>query len=559
MTEEGLPIHEIREDLNGDLIGEAPEPTWSGDAVAREEAEEEDYWSEEAKARREAKRRLIFGDDEGDDDEEDDDSGSTAPAEDDASAAQVQEPEDISTDAQPTSPLPRRSSLTSSNGPKSILKPPGRKKSVTFDESVPVPPDSPPVITSGKVGFPLPTTDINTETSEFEPRPIPIIPVPKPAVKNTVGESFAGFKRGFLSPSSPSKPAPHITPTAPDMPPVKKAPSLFAQRMAAQEHPKIEEILAETVEETVEEEPVKPAVKDAITERASGLPKMSESKHMSSMKPAVVERASEPLLPPSRNPGPSHIGMASSSRSNGAASRITEIGNDEDEDEEQEEEEEDDEEYDDEEEEEDEYDLEQVIHAREIAQEYHRLHASQDRPRRDDDDAMDVSAVMDSLYEEGLEGEDEAADGEAGIGEGGVMMGLPQLSADGKIVNPTPDGIRQFVRIGRLDNGNLVLAPGEEGWSDDENEEKTKHREGLKRQLLGLDPPKPPAVIQPRKPPVMDVGMPPAVVTDRIVETPVEQQSGNYQAESTEQTAPATPAVEKPKKVSRFKAARMGG
>jgi len=533
VTEEGLPIHEIREDLNGELIGEAPTPSWTGDTVIRvEEEDTEDYWSEEAKARREAKRRLIFGDDEGDEDDEEEEDGisDVVPG----AQAQVQEVEET---FEPASSLPRRSSLTSSNHPRSILKPPGRKKSVTFDESIPLPPDSPPANNSGKMGFPLPATDIGTEQAEFEPRPVPIIPMPKPAVKNTVGESFAGFKRGFLSGSSSAKAKPDIASTSPDTPPAKKAPSLFAQRMAAQEHPRIEEISSEVAEE----ESVKPAVKEGIVERANGLPKMSENKHMSSMKPAVVERAPEPLPPSTRALTSSQIGMPSSSRPVNAGAQITELGEDEDEDENDEGEYEEDDD-------DDEYDLEQVIHAREIALEYHRLHASQHRPRReDDDDAMNVSAVMDSLYEEGLDDDEGAEDGEAGIGEGGVVMALPQLSAEGQIVNPTPDGIRQFVRVGRLDNGNLVLAPGEEGWSDDENEEKAKHREGLKRQLLGLDPPKPPAVPQPKKPAVVDVGLPPAVVTEPIADEKEKQAD-----KVVEQP------VDKLKKVSRFKAARMG-
>ena len=236
------------------------------------------------------------------------------------------------------------------------------------------------------------------------------------------------------------------------------------------------------------------------------------------MKPAVVERVPEPSKPPPQS-------YRSANHDEGGEDDY------------------DDEDYD--EEDEDEYDLDDALLAREVALDYHRRQTYGALGRRQDSD------------DEGEEG---------GDGEDNVMMALPSISANGQILNPTPDDIRKYIRVGRLENGNLVLAPGEAGFSDDEEDEEKKARvEQVKRQLLGQEPvgsspaPPPPApVSEAVRGIVENVNLPPTVAT----ETPATARASN--ATSAARPSPAsTPSsqpavVEVPKKVSRFKAARMG-
>lgn len=523
VNEEGLPIREIREDMDGLLIGDAPEPTTDGNYITDEP--EDDYWSEEAKARREILRNRLFG--HGDDDSD----LSEAEEEDTAADVKIQFAQ-ISDSEQPSSPIPpvspsapSRSSSISGSTPRSILKPaPTRKKSVTFDESVPLPPDSPPVGSHpSKMGFPLPVED-------YEPRPVPVIAAPRPMPKASSSNGFGGFKRGFLDPPKTHTPPIHPTSTDPAAGVAKKGPSLFAQRMAAQEHPRIEEATVEEVEDVNT-----PPVKGKIVERPvgqPGLPKMSETKPMTSMKNAVVERESAPssdkvkVEPPMRN---------------GADGQDGDDNEDDD-----------DYDYDDgddegDEEDEDEYDLDEALLAREIALDYHRNQGYLSRATRGtDSDEEQMAEDAEGLGEE-MTLEDD--------GQGGVMMALPQISTGGQIVNPTPDDLRKFVRVGRLQNGNLVLAPGEEGWSDDEDEVKRARREAARQQLLGSGPvvvehPEekdevkavpPKRASAPTLPPVVATG--PGPIRE-VTEKKVEEK--------------AQAPVEPPKKVSKFKAARMG-
>lgn len=510
INEEGLPIREIREDLNGLLIGDAPEPTTDGTYVSEER--EDDYWSEDAKARRAALRDRLFGN--GDSDSDFSDEEDEIPPSKQSAAEENADEAPSTTTTSPTIPS-RSGSSSSSNPPRSILKgPPARKKSVTFDESVPLPPDSPPAAGSAKMGFQLPTED-------FNPRPVPVIAAPKPSIKQSTG-GFGGFKRGFLNPHPDTPP---VTASPDPLASTAKRPSLFAQRMAAQEHPRIEEATIEEVED-VSQLPVKGSIVERPT-AAPGLPRMSETKPMTSMKNAVVER--EPVS------GPGVRCSLMPAWANGMKK-----GSD-DEDGDFDDEDDDCHEYD-EEEDEDEYDLDEALLAREIALDYHRKQGYLSKASRGaDSDEEQIAEDVEGMGEE-MTLEDD--------GQGGVMMALPQISSGGQIINPTPDDLRKFVRVGRLENGNLVLAPGEEGWSDDEDETKRARREAAKQQLLGSSSsigdraePVEPKKEQPRRAQVL----PPTVATDPVGE--VTQQKEEKKAE-----APVDP----PKKVSRFKAARMG-
>ena len=140
------------------------------------------------------------------------------------------------------------------------------------------------------------------------------------------------------------------------------------------------------------------------------------------------------------------------------------------------------------------------------------------------------------------------------------MLGIPQISMLNEggmpsIVNPTPDDLRRFVRVGKLDNGKLVLAPGEDGWSDEDEGRDVKlerNREEIKSALLGKGGPAVPKVQEKRRGDEA-IGMPPTI--ESAGATPVQS--------AVKEKSISSPAVQKevadpPKKVSRFKAARMG-
>lgn len=504
INEEGLPIHEIREDTDGRPLGAIPtKPSDVQDeALAPLDVEKpaDDFWSEAAVARRAALRRRIFHEGDNGDDEGDQPQLSAEPEE----FADPTTPSIPSTPIRPPSPICRPSPTSQ---PKSILKQSARKKSVSFDESVPIPPDSPDhsgmSARIGGVVLPMPN-------GEFEPRPVPVIAEPKPAVKSQVGEKgFAGFKRGFLG--GPSKPK---TTTAALRTGPRKS-SLFAQRMAQPE----EELPSPTASATTVI-----SMSSAETRPTVNLPKMSESKQMASMKPAVIERA---VSRPSEPETTTTTSIASSSNASIARNGNTSHPVDTDQDEEDD--------YDDPSDE-DEYDFDDALLAREAALEFHRRRGYQSFNPDDPDE------------------------------EGGVMLALPQIADGKRIVNPTPDDPRKFVRVGKLENGKLVLAPGQVGWSDSEDEGDgdgevdAENREGrgrkreMKRRLLGLEGDEPPIRAAEAKSHVEEETLPPAV-------TPIVREANKptQSNPSPSLASPAPPPDPAPaKKVSRFKAARMG-
>lgn len=385
----------------------------------------------------------------------------------------------------------RRPSATLPPPNKSILKPPTRKKSVSFDESVPLPPESPSSGTTsiGGTSFPLPS-----KNGEFEPRPVPLIAEPKPAVKSTVGErGFAGFKRGFLTTPAPAKSVPVQTP-----PLIAVTSPTSLEANANEVKPKKTSLFSQRKQQT------ESSSSPAANEKPAGLSKMSENKQMASLKSDVIEKAPPARVQPVTEP---------SSPTTGGEESVAE--------------DDDDLEIQDDSES-DEYSLDDALIAREVALEYHRRQA------------------YSTLRQKGQAEEEEES--------GGVILALPQVGpADSKtgqpvIVNPTPDDLRKYVRVGKLENGNLVLAPGEDGWSDDDAEDeevvgRRGRREEMKRRLLGLD------VMEQEAEPNVAVKETTAEVLPPVVVSSVrERQPVPAQAEGT---AP-------PKKVSRFKAARMG-
>lgn len=620
LNEEGLPFQEIRESLDGRPLGPIPsissssDSSGSGPSTSKVE-EEHDYWSEESIRRRAELRRRIFH--EGSDTEDEDDIDAAEPEEvetprpvasqtPDSPPPITTSPPDLTAENAPPSDIPRRPSASPVLPPKSILKPPTRKKSVSFDSSVPVTTDSPEkpsAIAAHKFGFPLPLAVDDDSTDEFAPKPVPVIATPQPpnrGVKGVEEKGFAGFKRGFLS--GPSKTSPsqqtespippvattpslststavkptlgerHVSftddtaPPAPDAPEPKRKTSLFAQRLADKEI-----------------DPSAPTSASGLTSHAvsPSLSKMSENKPMVALKSSVVEKA-----PAVRNilatssPSRSAIPPTLVTESNGAVSASD--GDDVLD--------EDDEDAGDLGEyssgEEDEYDLDDALLAREVALDYHRRQAYQPLNRDPNDPASDILGPDDY--------------GASPFVDTGVMLGLPRIGevdqgAGPTIINPTPEDLRRFVRVGRLENGNLVLAPGEEGYdsaSDDDalenadesvNERRREiraRREEIKRQLMGLapeadtaNPPTETAIAQEEG---WRATMPPSIqpavaeqavervptstsaVVDQSVVTntqPVPTLSQAAEAppfNSTQSTSPVPP-----KKVSRFKAARM--
>ncbi|OCF33496.1 hypothetical protein I316_04917 [Kwoniella heveanensis BCC8398] len=596
----------------------------------------------------------------------------------------------------PSSALAERRASSSMPAPsKSILKPPTRKKSVSFDPSIPPPPESPDKGSTGagKIGFDLPWANVGNVQRQEEyglPKPVPVISTPHPTKKHVEEKGFAGFKKGFLagppkvktnqddqrstSTSAPSmtappksgSPAPDAvksivkesapTPSSslakaadptPQPPPLApRKPSLFAQRLS---QPEIDASA--------------PNINTTTSIRTPSLPKASETKSTNTVKPSVVEKPPIPATarvevkpiverPPAVRQVPTNAGkpVGSSSGTTANSGSRSRAGQAESEatfaDDGAEEVDDDDEGDDDGLEdfssaEEDEYDLDDALLAREVALEYHRRQAYQPLNRDPDD----------------FPNEEEL--GEAGDGGGGVMLGLPRISdvdphGQGPlIINPTPDDLRRFVRVGRLENGNLILAPGEAGFpldSDEEEEEdvqsqtpasgrdqvrnqdlspeeqerlqRKQNREAIKRKLMGLDGPDdlssstgragkaadraehewksslPPSLASAQQNQEQIEGkdttdlMPPAggaggiIVASAVKETkpnpvipssvafPSKIQRGSSPgpapapATSTElppafgdtnHTREEAPASPKPKKVSRFKAARMAG
>lgn len=579
MTEDGLPIHEIRETPSGEIIGAIPEPTVPDDqeqGKAEDGEGGEDYWSEAAVARRAALRKKVFGDsDEELEETDDEDEPTKVESEVDRPTVSLQastptsprkrssNPVSTLTPSPPSSPRSsptlspsRRPSASVPPPTRSILKPPPqpvRKKSVTFDESVPLPPESPDMPgppSTLKMGFQLPLPGSGPDDSEFGVKSVPVIQKPVPGVKK---EGFGGMKRGFLDPPSRAgvgKADPNPVEPAPEG---KKKPSLFAQRMASQ---------------VVKESPVvtapasAPAPKEAeqpvaSTSRHTNLPKMSDTSSTSSVRPIVVEKPTAPSSTP-----------ASSSASSSRQPKTYPTA--------EEEEDEEDEDIgfldDDDDDEEDEYNLDDALLAREVALEYHRRRAYTSPYISQDPDDPAYGQLPPLTDDE----------------QGGVMLAMPQVSSNGTggaptIVNPTPDDFRRYVRVGKLENGNLVLAPGEEGWSDDEEGEgeqrelelerrkKRDNRRKVKEALMGreADTGKEESVSGPARRSGVSTIPKASALSPRISDSSLPP---TIQSASAQPTTPAVSAVKEripappiqsstadpPKRVSRFKAARMG-
>jgi CTD nuclear envelope phosphatase 1 len=264
-----------------------------------------------------------------------------------------------------------------------------------------------------------------------------------------------------------------------------------------------------------------------------------------------------------------------------AEPHVLEINEDEyhsDYDQDEDEDEEDDDFYRDDDEEE-EYDLDDALLAREVALAYHQNRAYSQLGQQE---ARALRGDEDGPYLPNGYDDDE--------GDGGVMLALPKISMvpDGttpgasmpSIINPTPDDLRRFVRVGKLDNGKLVLAPGESGWSDEEDEDsstnaaasssRARNKEDIRKALLGQGPVREVGErTQPASKADQGLDMPPTVGSsstnsgEAAPEAPQLARVDPSVASTT--TAPsrvpepvaATPA-DPPKKVSRFKAARMG-
>jgi CTD nuclear envelope phosphatase 1 len=571
INEEGLPIHEIREDENGKLLNDLPVSEAEVEIKVDKE-EKEDFWSKEAVARREALRRKVF----------DDPSDSEDDSEDEPSAREaVPSPSIIATPPTPstqtTNPIPeptrRTSSSSSTLQPKSILKSSTpRKKSVSFDSSVPVPPDSPGPSTTKIGGSMFPNPVINIETG-IQERAVPVLNAPKRSPNRaTFEEPFAGFKSGFLGgstnkgkvdPPSPvnltSEPSSMETPAESAGQSKSKLvePKPVAQ---AQAEPKMTSLFAQRQSNP------------ASTESAPTFPAMSTSTHTSSVKNEIIERPSPAPTPsqagPSRIPSKDRI----TGKTAGVASTVTERSepiagpsrltshlppnddHDEGYDDEEDDEDDDDSFYADDDD--DEYDLDDALLAREVALAYHQNRAYSllgQQNARSTRSSEDNPEGYDESYVDGYGSEGEGE-------EGGVMLGIPQISMMNEggmpsIVNPTPDDLRRFVRVGKLDNGKLVLAPGEDGWSDEDegrDVKQEKNREEIKAALLGKGGPTVPKVQEKRRGDEA-IGMPPVIESAGAM--PVQS--------AVKEKNITTPVVQKevadpPKKVSRFKAARMG-
>ena len=560
INEEGLPIHEIREDENGKLLNDLP-VSEADVEIKLEKEEKEDFWSQEAIARREALRRKVFDDPSDSEDESADET---------PSREAVPSPSIIATPPTPTSqttiPIPeptrRTSSSSSSLQPKSILKSSApRKKSVSFDSSVPVPPDSPGQKTTKIGGSMFPNPVINIETG-IQERAVPVLNAPKRSPNRaTFEEPFAGFKSGFLGGSTNKakvdSPAPVIMSSEPnsiEAPVVAESLHKIEQKPVAQAEPKKKSLFAQRQSDP------------PSTESKPTFPAMSTSTHTSSVKNEIIEHAT-----PVSQAGPSRVAAKDriTGKTAGVASTVTErsepiagpsrltshlppSAHDEGYDDGVVDDDDDDSFYADDDD--DEYDLDDALLAREVALAYHQNRAYSllgQQNARSTRSSEDNPEGYDESYVDGYGSEGE---------EGGVMLGIPQISMLNEggmpsIVNPTPDDLRRFVRVGKLDNGKLVLAPGEDGWSDEDEGRDVKlerNREEIKSALLGKGGPAVPKVQEKRRGDEA-IGMPPTI--ESAGATPVQS--------AVKEKSISSPAVQKevadpPKKVSRFKAARMG-
>lgn len=271
MNEEGLPFLEIREtsDQKDELVHEAATMV---KPFSSTNVPDDQYWTEEAKQRRAELLRKVLGDGEDEDDDADGDE-------------QLQ----ASSTSRPSTD-PTKAESSASTKPKSILKPPMRKKSVSFEEDL----------------------DVSNPTTPDPPSKR--VDKPSAAISQHPG-SFAGFKRGFLSSplkqeikTSPDHKIVELPPT--DLSPVAissasnppsqepsvssppahapKKKSLFALRKAQMTAPKAE---APVLPERAVGKPT------PVAGAVPRLPKASSSKPMTSMRNSVVERVHEKPAP----------------------------------------------------------------------------------------------------------------------------------------------------------------------------------------------------------------------------------------------------------------------
>ena len=577
INEEGLPIHEIREDENGELLGDLPIPVTGATDTPMAKEEKDDFWSADAVARREALRRKVFDDPSNSESESED----AAEVEDCPTSPQINAipPTPSSPTASSALPEPTRrpSSSSSTIQPKSILKSSTpRKKSVSFDSSVPVPPDSPTTTRIGGSTFPTPV--INIETG-IEEQAVPMLNAPKRSPNRaTFGEPFAGFKPGFLGGGTTKG---KIDPPKPvvfnDEPGAMPSPDQ-KREVESEVKPKKKSLFAQRAANSTEPE----------AENKPGFPPMSTSTHTSSVKNSIIER---PTPGPTPEAGPSRL-PTSKDRIEGKTAGVSSIvverpvavagpsrltshlpsDGDHHENEEEYDDDDDDDSFYQDDDDEEEYDLDDALLAREVALAYHQNRAysqlgqQRARSQRTAEDNTNVEG-FDESYVNGYGSEEEAEEGEGG--EGGVVLGLPQISmlsssGDGhrampSIINPTPDDLRRFVRVGKLDNGKLVLAPGEEGWSDEDLERdqlQERNRQEIRAALLGKGGPSIPKV-QERRRGDEAIGLPP------VIESAGPGGSSSAPIQNDVQERVITPNRQDtipnpPKKVSRFKAARMG-
>ncbi|WRT67801.1 uncharacterized protein IL334_004775 [Kwoniella shivajii] len=566
LNEEGLPFHEIRETLSGETIGAPPPPNNEASTASIEEKEEDDYFSSEAVARRAALRRKLFNESsssEGEDDDDDDNydtqvkgksnvpgvlpikaKGGIIHAKPIGKEPTLEQFQNTSLLSQPERRLSSSSGSSMPIQTKSILKPPKpptRKKSVTFDPSLPSPPDSPMPSQShahsqiGRFGFPLPLA-VDDDTHEFTEKSVPVIPTPQPRQKKD--DNFAGFKKGFLSPTptntisntnasqSSSNPSAitkkHVNEAVKSIVPEKPIPSTTSSSSSAITNdqnslpkPKKQSLFSQRLSQP-EIDASAPSINTTTSTRIPNLPKVSESKGTTTLKSGVIEKppiastsavqsvVKENSSSPITNQDNLKIierplKIAEPEIHKASISQIRYDGNDDDDGDDGEE---DDEFSEYSTGEEDEYDLDEALLAREVALEYHRRQAYKPLNRDPEDYIMGE--------------EDNDQDQKSNDDAERVMLGLPRISdvdPEGNgpmIINPTPDDLRRFVRIGRLENGNLVLAPGEESLDTDESEneneddqggaganqeerdnrrKRKENRETIKRQLMGLEVP----------------------------------------------------------------------
>lgn len=580
VNEEGLPIHEIRETPDGQLIGAEPMGDGEGEETLHEK--EDDYWTPEAQARREALKRRVFGSMSDSDTEEDEDDDVSMDVEPSSEAT----PAPPSSDANGLAPPGMRPSTppnaavseplhaqpahrSPGKQPKGILKAPSRKKSVTFDSSVPLPPDSPPIRQGN-------------EKLNIAQKPVPILNVPTPGKR-----AFGGLKSGFLqsanaaaerdraaaaAPAQSSNLAPSPSATKPN----------FASRGVVEHAPvppqppqsKIQEIGSDDDEDdSMDVDDEKPK-KSLFAQRRAGakpeFPNISSQKPMPTMRNSIVERAP---LPPSVGELP----KSSTSAAPAERTPLVVVDNDSDTDE-----------YGDlgefDDDEEDEYALDEALLQREAAL---ALHRSLQRQRPIDEDEIDPEAE----------------------GDGNVYMAVPRVSTiqggEGdeplRIINPTADDLGQFLRVGREEDGGLVFEPptvhedsesdGEETGqeAEDRRQRRARRRNVMDQLRAGVydpdepvrDPTKatrdyegslPPSVAPAQPQPMQDVVERPSAASGGVVERPpavggvserppaaasvLKPSAVGGVVERDPVSAPEPP--QPPKKVSRFKAARQG-